>query len=186
MGDMLQFPGNDMTPPELPDEDWWSDETRDPPVVDVDDEDDDASICDCGADHTLPEPTAEEVMAQDAHHWDQIPGVVRGFLAGIQRAERIAVLSGPGSYIHRQSLVTVRRRIPVIREWLLQLEEALGQDSEAEESLRENLVVAGFEVEEVDRSVPMTQEEARRILANHDTGLDRLHLPLPPLPPPSA
>jgi hypothetical protein len=167
MGDLHQFPGNDMTPPEPDplDENWWDDEVREPPP---EEDDPDVDLCGCGEDHTLPAPTAAEILQADADHWDQIPGVVRGFLAGIQRAERIAEMTEEGSYIHRQALQTVRNKIPVVREWLAQLEEELGTDPEAAESLRSNLVAAGFEEEEVDRHIPMTQEEARRILREYN------------------
>lgn len=159
MGDMLQFPGNDMAPePEPSDDEWWADEMADP----------DSASPDEYLEHLLPDKTEAERIQEDADHWDAIPGVVRGFLGAIQRAERIAELTSPDHYITRQARVMVRRKIPIVRAWLDQLEAEYPPDPEADESLRENLVAAGFSPDEVESHIAMTPDEVQRILDNYN------------------
>lgn len=116
---MLQFPGNDMTPPEFPDEDWWADEERDP------------------ADYQLPPKTDEELLREDQDLWLNTPLPLRQLAAALFRAHRIGEMTDPDSFISRQAVEIVRRKIPQVREYLDQLEAQLGVDLDAAASLDE-------------------------------------------------
>lgn len=116
MGDVFQFPGNDMAP--------------------------DPAYCDCGMEHTpddfiLPEKTADELRREDQDLWLNTPDPLRHLSAALFRANRIAEMTQPDSVISRQAVEIVRRKIPHVRAYLDQLEAQLGIDPDAAASLNE-------------------------------------------------